>query len=594
MPPQGAFMKTITKQTYRLYWQHVRHYGLAFWGTIISIMVGAGLTMVVPLYYKSFFNILTGPESSQPELVVPRLLTIIGSILILNIFVWVAYRIATFVNNFFQPRVIADLYNTCFEYLHQHSFGFFISRFVGALVRKVGRFTRSFEEVADAIYWSLLPMAVRIIVILVVVFAGYPVIGGMILVWLIFYLGLNYALTLRKLKLDEASAAADTRVTAYLADTITNQSNIKVFTALPEEQQGFANVTDEQFTLTKKSWDFDAMVEAAQAGFMFALEFGVFWVAIKMWQANQVTIGDFVLVQTYLIQMFDQLWGFGRVIRRMYRSLADAEEMVQILNTPHQVRDLPARQPLRVARGEVAFRNVRFTYINSREVISDFNLTVAPGEKVGIVGPSGAGKSTLVSLIFRFFDVASGGIFIDGQNITEVTQNSLRANIGLVPQDPVLFHRSLLENIRYGRREASDAEVKQAAHLAHCDEFIGRLPEGYETYVGERGIKLSGGERQRVAIARAILKNAPILVLDEATSSLDSQTEFLIQDALKNLMSGKTTIVIAHRLSTIMKLDRIVVVHSGQVHEVGSHQELLKHGGLYKKLWELQVGGFIA
>jgi len=588
------FMKTVTKQTYKLYWQHVKNYGLAFWITIISITAGAGLTIVVPLYYKSFFNVLTGPEAGQPDLVAPQLFTIISSILILNIFVWVAYRIATFVNNFFQPRVIADLYNTCFEYLHQHSFGFFINRFVGALVRKIGRVTRSFEEVADAMYWSLLPMAVRIVVILAVVFAGYPIIGGMILTWLIVYLGLNYALTLRKLKLDEAAAAADTRVTAYLADTITNQSNIKVFTALGEERLGFGGVTNDQFNLTKRSWDFDAMVEAAQAGFMFVLEFGVFWVAVKMWQAGQVTIGDFVLVQTYLIQMFDQLWGFGRVIRRMYRSLADAEEMVQILNTPHQVRDLPASQPLAVRRGEVSFKDVRFTYVNSREVISGFNLTVAPGEKVGIVGPSGAGKSTLVSLIFRFFDVAAGGIFIDGQNIKEVSQDSLRENIGLVPQDPVLFHRTLLENIRYGQREASDDEVKQAAHLAHCDEFIDRLPEGYKTYVGERGIKLSGGERQRVAIARAILKNAPILVLDEATSSLDSQTESLIQDALHNLMIGKTTIVIAHRLSTIMKLDRIVVIHDGTVNQLGSHHELIKQGGLYKKLWELQVGGFIA
>ncbi|MBI5466362.1 MAG: ABC transporter ATP-binding protein [Candidatus Kerfeldbacteria bacterium] len=585
-------MKAITKQTYLVFWQHVRRYRLLFWFIVLSIAAGAALSVVVPLYYKDFFNLLAGGQG--PAVIVPQLLKLIGIILLFNMGIWLVYRLGTFGNNYFQPRVMADIQDTCFDYLHQHSFGFFINRFVGALVRKVGRLTRALEEVTDAIYWNLLPMGVRLLLVLAVVFVYYPTIGAILFVWLVTYLSLNYALTLKKLKLDEAAAAADTRVTAYLADTITNQSNLKVFTALPEERLGFGQVTQEQFSLTKRSWDFDATVEAVQAGLMFMLEFLVFYIGVSLWQRGQVTVGDFVLVQTYLIQVFDQLWGFGRVVRRMYRSLADAEEMVEILNTPHQVQDLPEARPLQVTAGEVVFQDVRFTYTNSREVISNFNLVAAPGEKVGIVGPSGAGKSTLVALIFRFFDVTSGGIFIDGQNISQVTQDSLRQNIGLVPQDPVLFHRTLLENIRYGRRQASEQEVRQAAHLAHCDEFIDRLPEGYETYVGERGIKLSGGERQRVAIARAILKNAPILVLDEATSSLDSQTESLIQDALSNLMVNKTTIVIAHRLSTIMKLDRIIVVHAGMVHEVGSHRQLLKHGGLYKKLWELQVGGFIS
>ena len=221
-------------------------------------------------------------------------------------------------------------------------------------------------------------------------------------------------------------------------------------------------------------------------------------------------------------------------------------------------------------------------------------MNIAPGEKVGLVGPSGAGKSTLVALLLRFYDLTSGQILIDGVSIADVTQESLRKNISYVPQDPILFHRTLRENIGYGRRMATEAEVLAAAHTSHCDEFIQQLPDGYDTFVGERGIKLSGGERQRVAIARAILKNAPILLLDEATSSLDSHAEQLIQEALHRLMEGKTTIVIAHRLSTIMKMDRIAVVRAGQIHEIGTHQELVqKSGGLYKHLWELQAGGFI-
>ncbi|MDP3986361.1 MAG: ABC transporter ATP-binding protein, partial [Candidatus Veblenbacteria bacterium] len=586
-------MKLITKQTYLVYWRHAMRYRAAFWIVAGSIALGSLIPIITALYYKRFFDVLAG-GLGNPEAVTGTLVGIVLTVLLLNGVTWVAYRVATFVNNFFQPRVIADLTNSSFEYLHQHSYGFFINRFVGGLVRKVGRLTRAFEEISDAVYWNLLPMAVRIVAVLVVIFAHYPSLGYILLGWIVLYLGINYGLTLKKLKLDEAAAAADTRVTAYLADTITNQANLKVFTAEHYEEEGFRKHTHEQFRLAKKSWDFDAVIESVQAGFMFVLEFVMFYMAIKLWQQGKVSVGDFVLIQIYLVQLFDQLWGFGRVIRRMYRNLADAEEMVQILHTPHQVQDVPRATSLVVKHGEVEFRNVSFTYADARQIIRNFNLCVAAGEKVGLVGPSGAGKSTLAALVLRFFDLPEGVIYIDGQNIAEVTQESLRRQVSLVPQDPVLFHRSLMDNIRYGRREATEEEVQAAAKLAHCDEFIERLPQRYETYVGERGIKLSGGERQRVAIARAILKNAPILVLDEATSSLDSHTEAVIQDALSNLMREKTTIVIAHRLSTIMKMDRIIVVRDGAIHEIGTHAELLqKQGGLYQKLWELQAGGFL-
>ena len=586
-------MKLVTKQTYLVYWRHMMRYRFAFWVVVASIAVGSSLSIITALYYKRFFDVLAD-GLSKPEAAVGTLVNIVLMVLLLNSVMWIAYRVATFTNNFFQPRVIADLTNTCFEYLHQHSFGFFINRFVGALVRKVGRLTRAFEEITDAIYWSLLSMAVRIIAVLIVVFINYAILGYILLGWIVLYLSLNYGLTLKKLKLDEAAAAADTRVTAYLADTIANQANLKVFTAEHYEAEEFYKQTNEQFHLSRRSWDFDAKIEAVQAGFMFVLEFVMFYVTINLWQAGEVSVGDFVLIQIYLFGLFDQLWGFGRVIRRMYRSLADAEEMVEILHLPHQVQDAPGMPELKVIRGEVEFRNVSFTYTDTREVIRHFNVRVAPGEKVGLVGPSGAGKSTLAALVLRFFDVREGEILIDGQNIAAVTQASLRRQVSLVPQDPVLFHRTLMDNIRYGRREATDEEVRAAAKLAHCDEFIKRLPQRYQTYVGERGVKLSGGERQRVVIARAILKNALILVLDEATSSLDSQTEAVIQDALQNLMSGRTTIVIAHRLSTIMKMDRIIVVREGEIHEVGTHAELVqKSGGLYQNLWELQAGGFL-
>jgi len=586
-------MKQTTKQTYLIFWQHLRRYRGQFWLTVISIVLATLVSVIVPLFYKNFFDTLTLAQQIGVAQAAARLVNIIVAILALNGIIWVAYRVATYVNNNFQLRVMSDLYNTCFEYLHEHSFGFFINRFVGSLVRKVGRLVRGFEDIGDSFYWNLLRMIISIVAVLVVVFFKYPIVGFVMLGWLVFYMVINYFLAIYKFKYDEAAAASDTRVTGNLADTITNQANVKVFTALPFELSFFKNLTKEQFNLRKRSWDFDALVESMQAGFMFILEFIIFYLAIKLWQQGVVTVGDFVLLQVYIIHLFDMLWNFGRIIRRIYRSLADAEEMIEILTMPHEVQDLSKASPLVVTHGEVEFKNITFTYQGGRDVVKNFSLKVNPGEKVGVVGPSGAGKTTLIALVFRFYNLTKGAIYIDGQNISEVTQESLRRQVSLVSQDPILFHRNLMDNIRYGRREATDAEVLKAAKLAHCDEFISQLPDGYNTMVGERGIKLSGGERQRVAIARAILKDAPILVLDEATSSLDSRAELLIQKALAELMKGRTTIVIAHRLSTIMKMDRIAVLRKGELHEIGSHDDLLKNkSGLYKELWQLQAGVF--
>jgi len=324
------------------------------------------------------------------------------------------------------------------------------------------------------------------------------------------------------------------------------------------------------------------------------IEIGLLGVGVWLWQHGKITVGDFVLIQVYILGLVDQIWNFGNTLRRVYDAFADASEMVDILETPHAIQDVQGATVLHCTEGTIEFKDVEFGFVEERNVLKDFSFQIAGGEKVGLVGPSGAGKSTITKLLLRLYNPRGGAISIDGQNISTVTQASLRELISYVPQESVLFHRTLRENIAYGKQDATMDEIIEAAKKAHCHEFISKLPEMYETYVGERGIKLSGGERQRVAIARAILKNAPILVLDEATSSLDSESEALIQDALAKLMQDKTVIAIAHRLSTIMKMDRIIVMEEGKVVLTGTHNELLaQESNLYKKLWKIQAGGFI-
>ena len=296
------------------------------------------------------------------------------------------------------------------------------------------------------------------------------------------------------------------------------------------------------------------MIDGIQAFMNIAIEFLIFYIAVKYWGAGVITVGTFVLIQIYIFGLMDSFWGWSRILRDMYESFADAKEMVEIMKLSHSIKDSAGAKSLAVSRGAINLKDVQFSFSAGHGVLDNVSLQIAAGERVALIGPSGAGKSTLVRLLLRLYDIQGGTIEIDGQDIKKVIQGSLREAISFVPQDPILFHRSLKENIKYGKLNATDEEVVKAAKLAHCHEFISALPNGYDTFVGERGIKLSGGERQRVAIARAILKNAPILVLDEATSSLDSHSELLIQDALDVLMKGKTVVVIAHRLSTICLL----------------------------------------
>lgn len=431
-----------------------------------------------------------------------------------------------------------------------------------------------------------------------------PLIGAIATVWAVCFVVAQYWVSVYKLKrFDLPKAEADTRITAHLADTVTNHSTIQLFARLPFENRGFHRVSKIWEDAARKSWWFQTHLEGAQGLLMLSLNAVVLFFALKLWHEGAITVGTVGLFQWYLWEMYMALWDFGRNIRHFYEHLADANEMSEILRTPFEIVDTAGARSLKVSRGVVEFKNVTFSYSQKkvegdgeveRDVLKHLSFAVKPGERIALIGPSGGGKTTITKLLLRLFDVQHGEILIDGQNVARVKQDSLRANIALVPQDPILFHRSIMENIRYGRLDATDKEVFAAAKLAHCHEFISHFPQGYETFVGERGVKLSGGERQRVAIARAILANTRILILDEATSSLDSESEKYIKDALKVLMKGKTVFVIAHRLSTVVDMDRILVLEKGKIIEQGAHAELLAVNGLYKRLWDLQVGGYLA
>lgn len=573
-------------------WQIMRKRWFSLFLVISGVIAASILEVITPMYYKHFFDILSSTQSK--EMIAPQLFNTIFIILILSGFVWLCWRISSFANIYFEARTMAGLRQQAYNYLTYHSYNFFINNFTGALVQRIGRYARAFERIIDRIVWDLLSLMVRIIGVAIITWTIKPALSLLIIGWTILYLIINYFYSTWRFKYSIKMAQADSKTTATLSDAIANQNNIDVFWRHKEESVRCKEVTEEQAKITLSNWNTDAGLDSIQGALIVLIEFFIFYFAIYYWQRGIVTLGTFVLIQLYVMGLGSRLWGFSRIIRDFYESYADMKEMVEIMKLPHEIKDTRSAKPLDISSSEIVFKDVSFSFNKTRQVLNKINLKINSGEKVAIIGPSGAGKTTIIRLMLRFYDLTSGKITINKQNIHQVTLESLRGNISLVPQDPLLFHRTIMENIGYGKPSATSEEIVEAARLARCDEFVEYLPDKYDTYVGDRGIKLSGGERQRVAIARAILKNSPILILDEATSNLDSHSEGLIQNALDVLMKGKTVIVIAHRLSTIRRMNRIVVLKNGSVVEQGVHEDLIKKDdSLYAKLWNIQAGGFL-
>lgn len=567
------------------------------WDLVALALVGPAIVAVLELYAPTFIaRFIDGVATSQGNISPEQynqllhLLFLFGTVYMIS---WVVRRVGQFAEILASPPIMRYASQDVFEHTIEHSYRFFTDNFAGSLVRQINRLVEAYDGIFEIVMSNFVPLVVSIVGIFYILVTRSFSLAIVILVWVVVYTVSMIIVSLKTQHLYETKSSRDSKVTGQYADAFGNALAVKLFSGKTIEASRMHDELTSLQYLTQKAWTVNEIINAVQGLLAIGARVGIFMFALTLLYRGSITLGVFVLVQTYVWMLIDQVWGIGRMVRRFFNLAATAKEGVELFTTPHEVADPLVPEQFVVTDGEIQFEDVTFNYNETRSVLEHFNVTVHGGEKVALVGPSGAGKSTVMGLVLRLHDVTGGKVMIDGINVSRVQQDDLRSKIAVVPQEPLLFHRSLMENIRYGKPDASDEEVYEAARKAHCDEFIRALPQGYETLVGERGVKLSGGERQRVAIARALIKDAPILLLDEATSSLDSESERYIQDALGILMQGKTVVVIAHRLSTIARMDRIIVMEEGNIVEEGSHTQLLEQNGLYKKLWDMQAGGFL-
>ena len=585
--------KISNKKILQLFWQASSPYKHRRNLTIFFTIITLSMTIFVgPLIIAELLNIIQHGNLQTAE----NLWTLI--ILYGVSQLWssvVGWRIVLYLAWTFETAMQRDLYAKCFSKLTNQTMFFHANKFGGSLVSQTNKLNGAVERFWDTIIWSFLPLTISLagsIIILSTLLWQYAL---FLLIFSIIFSVVVYFGSRPMAELNEKEAKASNKLSGQLADIVSNILAVKSSGAESLEQQRFSRTVNSWRNASLDTMRGFLKVSTVYSSINMVIKIGAIAFAIYAAQHNLVSVATVYLIITYTGSVAHELWNMNGIMRSYNRILGDAHDMVEILETPTTLVDNSDKN-MEVKRGGIIMDKVTFTHDEGQgdTLFHDFSLTVNPGEKIGLVGSSGSGKTTLTKLLLRFADIDSGEIAIDGQDIAEVTQASLREKIAYVPQEPLLFHRSVRENIAYGRPDATDAEIERAAKKAGAYDFIIKLQDGFDTMVGERGVKLSGGQRQRIAIARAILKDAPILILDEATSALDSESEALIQQSLETLMKDRTSIVIAHRLSTIAKLDRIIVLENGRIVEDGSHEQLLaKKRGVYAKLWARQSGGFI-
>lgn len=587
---------STTKQTLSIYWQFTKPYKRQLWKIYPTMVVAQiGEEVVSPVLISSILtNLATGNTSALSLSHIWPILLVIIALNVSAHFMWNLVIVPTFWRT--QDKIMRDLNMHIFRHLNNMSYRFFADRFAGSLVNQTNKFVGSYERLTDPITWNVFKLIVSIIATSVILMPRAPLVVLGILVVSSIYVPVVWVYRRRQVPYNQRWAVAETKRTGQLADAISNILAVKSFS---NEALETSRMQERADTVHERSMDTMKvnMRQERLTGMLYhAINHVTIIVSILLAVSGHVSVGTVYLSLILVTRILGGLWDLNNTFRQFTRVFGDAGDMTEILQLEPEVKDPAHPQHFKAESGEVEMQNITFWYPeNEGDVLfENFSLSVKPGEKIGLVGPSGGGKTTVTKLLLRFMDIQNGQILIDGQDISKVKQADLRQAVTYVPQEPLLFHRSLTDNIRYGNPGATDAQVIEAAKAAYAHEFITGLPNGYDTLVGERGVKLSGGQKQRVAIARALLKDAPIVLLDEATSALDSESEALIQQALWELMKDKTAIVIAHRLSTIRKMDRIVVLDDGKIVEEGTHTELHKRkGGLYARLWSHQSGGFI-
>jgi ATP-binding cassette, subfamily B, bacterial len=507
----------------------------------------------------------------------------------------VAWRLALLLMTRMEIRGMESLYVEAMDELLAKDLAFFHNNFAGSLTKRALGYARRFEDVFDVLCFSVSANLIPLVFAAVVLWSYSPLLILVLLGLIGATLAIVFPLIRRRQRLVDDREAASNVLAGHVADSIANAETVRAFAREPDEARIHTRNVLDLGMKTMRSWDYQNLrVDTIMAPMHVLTNTLGLIVALATSRGSDVSLEAVFITFSYYTTATRVMWEFNRIYRNLETALTDAAQFTELLLDPPSVVDVHRPQTFAPRDLSVELRDVTFGYVPDQPpLFRQFTLRVDPGKKVGLVGRSGGGKTTITRLLLRFADVQAGAILVGGQPVDEVPQSALRALIGYVPQDPSMFHRSIADNIRVGRPGASDTEVRRAAETAHAAEFIEGLPAGYETLVGERGVKLSGGQRQRIAIARAMLKDAPILILDEATSSLDSESEALIQDALWNLMGGRTAIVIAHRLSTVRRMDRLVVIDGGRTIEQGTHDELLQTGGLYASLWSRQSGGFL-
>jgi ATP-binding cassette subfamily B protein len=549
--------------------------------TFLFLLVAVGFDLVMPQASGWLIDAVTGKRGSPSQVWIYWLL-FVG--------LWQGYVLSRNVElrfwNPFAARNMEDMTNDAFAKVQSFSADWHADSFAGATVRKISRAMWGYDQASDAVVLVLIPAVLVLTGLSVVMFLRWPTVGAFSAATVVLYIGSNVLLATHYVRPKNLkSNALDSRIGAALADAISSNPTVKTFGAEAREEERFAGVVHDWRRAAVTTWTRFIDMSLVQALILGLLQAGLTGLVLLQWSKGRASAGDVAFAITAFMLMNSYLKNVGENIRMLQRGLDDTEDVARFSTSSPAVADAPGVGQLAVRRGAVTFDRVTFAYKNQPQPIYEgFSLAIAPGERVALVGPTGSGKSTFVKLLQRLYDVQGGRVLIDGQDIAQVSQLSLRQAIAVVPQDPALFHRTIAENIGYGRPGASEEDLVLAARRARAHDFIRRLPKGYDTMVGERGVKLSGGERQRVAIARAFLADAPILVLDEATSSLDTETELQVQAATEALMAGRTTIVIAHRLSTIRSADRILVFQDGRVIEEGRHGELVAMGGTYARL----------